>query len=165
MRQCSFSLNKGFTIIEVLTTVVIISGLFFILMPLGQSFFSKNLLEKRVNSISKAIKFARNKAVLDGKNIVLSGINDKDGWLSGMQMFIDNTGNYHFEPGDEMIRKWQWEQRIIKVSWHGFSSDNYLLFSNKLKKSVLNGYFSLSQNNKVKSKIILNRLGRLRIEN
>jgi prepilin-type N-terminal cleavage/methylation domain-containing protein len=156
--------NKGFTLLEIVTSLIILAGLFFTLLPLGNRFFSKNALEKRLNTIVGAIKFARNKSQFDGKKLILSELSDKNGWLYGMRLYRENTGNYHYEQGDKIIRSWSWDNKIISVEWHGFGSDHYLLFSNKLQESALNGYFSLSEAGKIKRKIIINRLGRVRIE-
>lgn len=149
---------------ELMITLLILTGLFFVMLPLGQRFFNKNALEERVNYIVSAIKFAKNKVQLEGKSLVLSELSDEDGWINGMRLFIDNTGNYHFEPGDTKIREWRWNDKVAKVAWHGFRSDHYLLFNPNIKKASINGYFSLVENNQVKRKIIINRLGRIRVE-
>ena len=164
MSYFSFLKNKGISLFELMITLLIIAGLTLIFMPLGESFFSRNALEHRTNTIIEAIKFAKNKSQLDDKPLILSEISDQDGWSTGMQLFIDNTGNYKYGHGDQLIKRWTWRRTSSTVEWHGFSSDHYLLFNGAIKNSALNGYFSLKQNDVIKAKIILNRLGRVRIE-
>ena len=69
---------SGFTLLEIMTTLLILSVLLFALLPLGQSFFSKNVLEKTTHSIVNAVKFARNKAQLDGVELILSESSKKN---------------------------------------------------------------------------------------
>jgi len=156
--------NKGFTLLELVITLLILMSVFLIFLPLGGSFFNRNSLEHRTNIIIQAIKYAKNKSQIDGKAMVLSELAENDGWVHGMQLFIDNTGNYRFGRGDQLLKKWTWDDKITKVEWHGFSSDHYLLFNNAVQNSAVNGYFALKESGKVKSKIILNRLGRVRVE-
>jgi Tfp pilus assembly protein FimT len=156
--------SHGFSLLELLTVIFILIGVFCLTFPYTKSFINQNTIEDRVNTITNAIKFARNKAQLAGKNLVLSELTDEDGWMHGMQLFVDNTGNFHFEKGDELIREWRWNDASATVAWHGFTSDHYLLFNADLKSASLNGYFTISQKGAIKRKIIINRLGRVKVE-
>lgn len=159
-----FRVKSGFTLVELITTLLIILGLFFVLMPLGSTFLNKNNIDTQVKTIVNAIKYAKHSALLEERRLVLSELSPEDGWKKGMQLFVDNSENHHYSSEDERLREWHWRSGNIQVEWHGFMSDRYLIFSDDLQTSALSGYFSISENNKVKRKIVINRLGRVRVE-
>mgnify|MGYP006075327753 CR=1 FL=1 len=153
---------KGVTLSELLITMALLSGLMFFLVPLGSKFIHRNELDERVNALRNGIKFSQNQALLKGKTLLLSPLSEKKGWSSGMQLLVKDTLS---TSSKDIIRQWQWHNgKGLELTWRGFNIKNALVFSSNLNASTLSGSFLISQNKQLKRKIIINRLGRMRIE-
>jgi len=142
--------NSGFTLIELLITLVIISALVMTVVPMGQKIYQKNQLDVIEHEIINAVTYARNTAFESGKTLTMTPINGKN-WSNGM--VLSDVKN--------MVYQWQWHFSGINVTWHGFRSDNYLIFSSELAKATASGSFVISSQYGQK-KLTINRLGRIR---
>ncbi|MFC3909656.1 GspH/FimT family protein [Legionella dresdenensis] len=152
---------KAFTLIELLVTVVVVSLLTGILIPSISSFYRKNQLDVVERELAAAIQFARDTALKKNYPLVLMPIN-KNNWAEGMILFQDNR-QHRYTGKEQVFFQWQWPYAGLKISWHGFQSDDFLLFANNLYNSAINGQFSLTQNNLPAKKVVINRIGRLKI--
>ncbi|KTD36209.1 Tfp type 4 fimbrial pilin related signal peptide protein domain protein [Legionella nautarum] len=152
--------NYGLTLIELLAGLMIIGIVFALCIPLGFSLYGKNQLKLLENEIGIAIRFARNMALLKHVPLVLTPLPSSDNWSDGMILFIDNK-NHQYAETDEIIHQWNWQKLKVQVSWVGFRSNNYLLFSSTLSHSASNGHFILRNNEGNTVKLVINRLGRV----
>lgn len=155
---------KGFTLIELITTLLIVCGLALVAWPLASSFITKNEVEQRVNTLVNAMHFARNQALIQGVPLVLSGLEASNGWQRGMRLFIDKHETNHYQEGDELLREWRWNKQGAQIVWHGFQSDHYIRFPATLDASSLSGHFLIATREGPIKKVIVNRLGQIRVE-
>ena len=153
--------NKAFTLVELMMVLAIVLAVLFVALPYGQSLLNKNTLEDRINTISHAVKYAKNMAKIKGEPLLLSELSDKTGWSQGMKLLIADDANH---PQGTLIQQWQWRDSPFKVSWHGFNSDHHLRFADDIRSSAMSGTFTISDGHHQHAKIIISRLGRLRVE-
>lgn len=157
-------IHNGYSLLELLTCLGILSLLFIIGSGFYSQFIKRNVLDERVSTLVNAIKFSQNQAILSGNKLMLSPISHSNGWQKGMILMAANEEN---KPLSEIniLRKWQWHNdKYINMSWQGLHSD-VLLFSNDINSASLSGSFILSQDQQIKRKIVINRIGRIRVEN
>lgn len=146
----------GTTLIELLVVMGISSALLFCTVPFGRQFLRRNELDQRVNLMANAVKFARNQSFILGDNLILSGIEGDRPWQSGMQLSSQAT--------HKILRQWHWHTPLISMTWKGFKKGDSLVFSDKLEEALLSGSFLIADDHQVKRKIVINRMGRTRIE-
>ena len=156
MNYSNLNASLGQTLTELLLVLAISGFLFYSALPFGSQFLRRNELDKRVNVISNAVNFARNQSFILGSNLILSPLEGDKDWKKGMQLTSQLT--------HKLIRQWHWRKNLISVQWKGFKKGGQLLFSNTLEHALLSGSFLLSDNKQLKRRIIINRVGRVRIE-
>ncbi|WP_419421081.1 pilus assembly FimT family protein [Legionella sp. D16C41] len=147
--------KQGFTLIELLIVISIVSLLFLFSTSSDYQLYEKNQLQIISDKLKSAIRYGRYKALAQGTTLALVPL-DNFNWSAGMVLFIDNKK--HKPDKENIIRVWQQYTRTIKIDWQGFQSKHYLIFTPILKKAACNGHFTLSINNKIQKKIIVNRL-------
>lgn len=152
--------SQGFGLIESVLALVIFSLIAAFCFPLASDFYQKNLLDGRASELRAALRFAQNTALTRGDNLILSPLPGTNDWSAGMILFIDK-GNHQYSPGDLLLREWQWCSNSLRLSWKGFYSDNYLLFSADMKQAILSGHFDIQAVNRSAIRLIVNRLGRV----
>jgi type IV fimbrial biogenesis protein FimT len=152
--------SHGITLIELLISLSIFAMIAFLGASYLQISYKKNQIEIAVEEVEAAMHFARTEALLTGSDLALSPFPAATDWSSGMVLFIDNTV-HQFSAGTQAIHFWEGQSSDIHISWHGFISKRYLLFSSDIRKNAVNGFF-LIQNNSEYYKLIVNRLGRVR---
>ena len=152
--------NKGFTLVELLIGVLIITLLALFCLPLGLSSYQKNQLQITENELSNAVRFARTMAMLQGSPLVLRPLPNSKDWSDGMILLVDNK-NHCYRKGDKILHQWQWQHSAVRISWHGFQSDDYLLFSPELKHAASSGHFDIYVNQEKSMQLIINRFGRI----
>ncbi|KTD30675.1 MULTISPECIES: GspH/FimT family protein [Legionella] len=152
--------NSGLTLVELLTTLMIMSIVFTFCLPLGFSNNEKNQLQVLEHEISTAIRYTRNKALLHHLPLILTPLPNSVDWSEGMILFVDNK-NHHYTERDTMIHQWNWLKKGIRVSWKGFYSKNYLLFASDINRLASSGHFTLQDSKGESVKLVINRLGRM----
>ncbi len=156
-------ISNGFSLLELVTVLSLIGILFFMAFSFSHRFTDGHLLDSRVKSVEDAINYAEHEAVFRKMPVILGPINQD--WSQGMRLFISQSDSRTFSEGDTVIRQWNWPKDKLKMSWKGFLSDNYLVFSSRLAYSVLNGRFIIEQTRGNKRyELIINSLGRVRLE-
>jgi type IV fimbrial biogenesis protein FimT len=100
-------------------------------------------------------------ALAKGKTLTLTPLPNTNDWSKGMLLFVDNS-KHQYTYNTEPLYEWHWKSADTDVSWHGFQSKDYLLFTTDLRSSINNGYF-LIKNTQEQIKLIVNRVGRVRI--
>lgn len=153
----SFKKTAGYTFSEIIVAIFIVSIVFFFAIPLSSQFINRNALDKRVNTIEHAVKFSRNQSLILNKTLVLSPLFSDNNWQKGMKLSVLSNSK-------EIIRQWHWHNKSLTINWKGFNVGNKLLFSNLLNQYSLSGTFELNEKEKLRRKIIINRLGRVRVE-
>ena len=154
--------TKGLTLIEVLFTLVLIG----ILSLLGIASFARWIgeNEKKVilDEVRIAVQYSRIQALSRGNPVTLSPLDVKQNWSKGIVLTQYNKAINQVE----LLYQWQWDHPHWLLEWSGISSSNKIILSNNPVSAISNGHFDLTNyRTKERVVIILNRLGRLRIEN
>lgn len=129
-------------------------------VPAHFALTQKNQLKVIEREISHAIHYARKMALLYGVRLALTPLTGSEDWSKGMVLFIDNE-QHQYHSGDKLLHQWLWEKPGLQISWKGFLSNSYLLFSSNLKHSATSGHFDLFTAEAQHVKLTVNRLGRV----
>ena len=88
------SIDSGFTVIELLTTISIAGIFMSIAIPNFSSTISNNRLITSTNEFVSALNYARSEAVTRGVQVSMENIGSTSGnWDSGWNVFVDLNGN------------------------------------------------------------------------
>ena len=101
----------GFTLVELITAMAVISLLVAIAVPSLQSFTMNDRLRTNINTLMGHLAFARSEAVKRSQQVAIcsSGTatacngNWSDGWL----LYVDQDGDGSFDAGEEILRAQQ----------------------------------------------------------
>lgn len=145
--------HQGFSFFELNVGLLICSIIFVIFMTFGINHLQKNQIESVVSEITNMVNFTRLETITQDSNLLLSPLNNN--WSSGAELFKITHNKM------QKINRWDWSHSRIDVSWHGFQSNQNLLFSPNIHANAVNGFF-LVQNKHKGYKLVLNRLGRVR---
>lgn len=153
----------GFNLLEAIVVMALLSFVLFIAIPFATNFGDKQLIEAKVKTIESAVSYSINQAISLGRPVTLAPIVDDD-WSQGARLYFDTQTNHRYQTGDKILREWHWGDKRFRLSWRGFLSDNYLVFSDRLMQSVLNGRFIVKNHkDKVMKELVINSLGRVRV--
>ncbi|MFY7698289.1 MAG: GspH/FimT family protein [Legionella sp.] len=150
--------KSGFTLLELLVVLVISLLVLFFSLATMRQFTEKNQVTSLIDQLKSAIYYARIQAVIIDKPLILRPLLSNN-WSKGAMLFIDNASHLCRE-NCQILQLWQWNVSE-DISWHGFQSQNYLLFTPDVSSQAVNGYFEIIQKNQ-HYKLILNRFGRIR---
>ena len=154
-------MSKGFTLIELMISISIVSIMLLIGVFSTKDILIKNRVNSKIDSIAQALRFARNEAIL--KNKVITFCKSKDHktcsgtWNDG-QIIKDDSGN--------IIRVFQAIPKKDKLTWKSsFNKDDFLKFENT--GQTLNGQrgtfvYCPHESQRAKS-IIISQTGRIRV--
>lgn len=148
----------GFTLLELLISLSILSIVCLFSLPFLSSFYQQNQLQVTQQEIQEAIRFAKTQAYLMQESLLLVPIDSRDDWSSGMRLLVDNP-QHRYTPQARVLHEWHLRSANIHIHWQGFQSNRYLLFSENLRHHAVNGYFLIQINNGLMRKIVVNRLG------
>ena len=152
--------EQGFSLIELLTALIIFGILCAYTMSFLPSLQQKNQLQVTADEITQAIHYAKIQALSNGRSVTLAPRSENEDWSVGMQLFVDNK-THRYTPKTTLIREWYWRGAAVRVRWHGFESSHYLRFSSDLMSRGCNGYFIIEDNRSNQIKLVVNRLGRV----
>lgn len=153
--------NCGFSLIELIAGLLILSILFLFCLPLGLSVFQNNHLEVVKDEISAAIYYARTRAALSNLPLILTSLSESEDWSAGMRLFVDNK-KHQFTEKSELIHEWRWKHQGIHVNWQGLYSDHYLILAADLRHAAASGHFVIRNEQGKSINLTLNRLGRIK---
>lgn len=151
--------KSGFSLIELLIGLVILSILLIFVVPFGFSIYKKNQLELLEADMSTGIRYSRNIALLYELPLALTPLPGAKDFSCGMILFIDNK-NHQIGDDDKLIHLWRWQCKNVNINWVGFQANNYLLFAANLKNSSTSGHFEINVGG-LNSKLVVNRYGRI----
>ncbi len=159
--------SNGFTLLESIIVIVILIVLFSAAIP----FFKKNSsyeIRQVTKQLKQHLELAKSVAVNQQAIVTVCGSSDgktcDNSWSHGYIGFIDKTGKGVREEGDPLIFFQRYEQQIFDVNWKGFLSQDCIQFSPGLT-GAQNGTLTLSNHNGDWQKLIINSVGRIRLEN
>lgn len=147
---------KGFTLIELVCTMLILSILVVLAISSSSNLLQKNDKQTLIDQISTAVQYARIQALNSSKPVYLTPLDSSLNWSQGMAL-MQNPKN------PDLLYQWQWHHPQWLVSWSGIHSDKIVLSNNPLT-AMSNGRFDLYNYwTKEHVYLVINRLGRLKI--
>ena len=152
--------ERGFSLIELITALIIFAILCAYSMSFMPSLHQKNQLQVMADEIQQAIHFAKIEALTKAHTVTLTPLSEQEDWSFGMLLFVDNK-THSYSPGISLIREWHWHSPGVHVTWKGFESTRYLRFSPDLMSRGCSGHFVVADNALNQIKLVVNRLGRV----
>ncbi len=102
MRKC-----KGFTFIELMVSIAILSILAAIVLPNFTSYLAKTRVDSEISQLHRLLLTARNSAINFDQNVILCPLDQNNhcitDWQGELSVFIDVNDNDIFEPLENEI--------------------------------------------------------------
>lgn len=102
--------TDGFTLLELIFTVLITAFLFGIAIPGFHTFILNNRLITQANTILGSLTLARSEALKRGHQVNVCASSDKihckDSWHNGWMVFVDADDDDAVDEGDTLIRSY-----------------------------------------------------------
>lgn len=111
VRPASLIPQSGFTLPELMITVLILAIVLGIAVPGLQSLLSQQELRSKVSLLNSTLAYARNEAVSRVETVTICGTgggnvcNGSDDWSNGWMVFLDENDNGLFDTGDELLKR------------------------------------------------------------
>ena len=110
-------LSKGFTIIELMVTIVVLAILLSVAVPSFWNVIQSNRVTAQANELVTALNFARSEAVKRGEIVSLCATNQadtpacatsgSDSWSDGWLVFLNPGQNANYSNyGNDVLRVW-----------------------------------------------------------
>lgn len=101
--------NQGFTLLELLIALAIISVLMAIGVPSMRDFIKNDRLVTQINTLVGHLAYARSEAALRHQSVVICASSTRTScsttnWASGWIIFVDSDNNSDFSAGEDMLR-------------------------------------------------------------
>ena len=160
--------STGVTLVELITVLSIFSITMMLAAPSLGAFSVKNRITTQVNTLARAIKMARESAVVLNKVVTLCRSSDfqhcTGKWHEGMILFIDHNKDHSINGKDSIISVFERFPEGDKIFWRAFRNRQYLQMSPLGYTRFQNGTFTYcpKEGMEYTRGIILNAAGRLR---
>ncbi len=125
--------QKGFTVLELMITLVISALLLVIAIPGFQNLIHSSMLSAGANTFSASLNLARARAVMSRRNVRMcpstngtSCVNDGS-WTGGWILFQDDNGNGLPSTSELLQARGAWDSRISLTTPAAFTQ--YIQFS------------------------------------
>jgi len=162
------SINKGFTMLELMITLSIAAILAATAVPSFQSLMTQSQLTTQTNELVGSLHYARSEAVKRGMRVTVctssDGLECKNGsgWQNGWLIFSDGGTAGEIDGGDEVLRVFPPSQRVALTVSSNFSNSISYLASGRSRGNgnlLGNGSFTLCSHGK-KNEILIASAGR-----
>lgn len=103
------SRSRGFTLIELMITLMVVGVLVGVAVPSFQALMTRNRLVAEINELVGTLQFARSEAVKRGQDVVVcksaTGLTctTSGNWEQGWMVFVDVDGDGAYDSGEEII--------------------------------------------------------------
>ncbi|MFZ4077559.1 MAG: pilus assembly FimT family protein [Legionellaceae bacterium] len=152
----------GFTLLECLVVILIVSGLLCVAVPFFKERVDTNNTTTLVHDIESMLLFARSEAFLRHQTLVLRPLSSDANWAEGAALYIETKAQRPQER-EKMLHVFHWRQKTQGMHWHGFASPDDLVIFPTLKTLAMNGYFEVIGKGKPSQKICISRFGQVRL--
>ncbi|MDR3501840.1 MAG: GspH/FimT family protein [Legionella sp.] len=150
---------KGFTLLELLITMLLLLSLSLVAIASYSYFLRKNERQTLVDELKNSVQYAKSQALILNSTVFLTPIDDSLNWANGLRLITKNKKTNKIET----LYQWQWHHPHWQLSWSGARPGNRIVFSNNPANAMCNGRFVLTNRDRdERTEIILNRLGRIR---
>ena len=168
---CQVKNQSGVSLIELLSTLVVVSILVSYSIPSLQQLLAANQLTGNINKLSSYLAYTRSEAIKQGQRITLcqsssgqscTGGND---WQLGWLLFIDSNNNKQFDSSEKLINSQAATSKGVKIIFNGSAGNDHFIYYKPDGSSYPNGTFSVctSTEPKIKKTLIISLSGRVRI--
>lgn len=152
---------KGFTLLELLITLVLLACLSALAAASYSYLLRNNEQQVIVDELRTAVHYAKIQALILGNPVALSPLDASLNWSTGMVLSTWSKKNNKMA----ILYQWQWHHPRWNLTWIGARSSERVLVSNNPASAISNGHFTLTNADTHQNvRIVLNRLGRIRIE-
>lgn len=161
---------SGFTLIEAMLSLGIISILMGSVIPSMSSLIERNQATTNINWIIGAVSFTRHAAVVHRVTMTLCAPKSTDqcggNWHEGLVVFSDRNKNARIDEADRIIARIQPLSRSGSIKWRAFRNRQYLQMTPMGYTNYQNGNFIYcpeNGNRKFARQIVINLQGRARL--
>ncbi|WP_203454439.1 prepilin-type N-terminal cleavage/methylation domain-containing protein [Legionella sp. MW5194] len=154
------SRQQAFSLVELLVSLALFTLLLSFYLGMNANNQLKTQLTVAQHRLTQAMHYARNQALVKRSVLILHPM-EQGNWAKGMVLFKD-PGEHRFNH-QEVVYEWHDPGSPLTITWSGFHSPDALVFSHTLRHAAANGYFSISYQGVELGRVIINRLGRLRV--
>ncbi len=161
---------QGFTLLELLFTVLIMSLLMTLGVPQLSLFIDQNEASALQKTLIQHIAIAKSSAANSGRIVTLcpstAYLECEGSWTQGSMVFIDRNSNRKVDLDDSVIRIRKDDLRLGELEWRAFGRRKYLQFSPMgflLHQSGNFTYCHHDGNATLARQLIVNGTGRVRI--
>lgn len=159
--------KRGFTIIELLVTLVVFSILLSIALPAFANLIDRQRLDGAVDALSRSLNYTRMEAVRRNRAVTISPF--PGGWHQGWRVYLDRNLNGMYDDDETLIR--EETPPVVSAIKANASIAQYVQYNPQGETILLNGGFQAGTFTLCSSKagaegrkIIINRVGRVRSE-
>ena len=149
---------KGFSLLECFLICTIISSLLIMSISIGNTIQERMSVTHAAQQLAHIIQYTRNLAIITHNTLTLAPKTKHASWHGPLLIFNDT-------PTHQAPKNILYSQSLtlnkLKLTWHGFQSNAYIIFANTLAHAASNGYFLLTTANGKNYKIVLNRLANI----
>lgn len=152
---------KGFTLMELLFTLFLISVILLFGVISFTSLVSRNEKQVILDEISVIVHYAKIQAINSGNTLYLSSLDKTANWSKGAQLIRV----IHRSNQPSILYQWQWYHPHWIIKWSGITSSEKIVIAPDPLRAISNGHFNvINPSTKEEIVITLNRLGRVKIE-
>jgi type IV fimbrial biogenesis protein FimT len=161
--------ERGFTIVELLITLSIITLLLAVSTPQLPAFIEKHQGEKALIAIARAIKAGRSTAIKTGNTVTVCRSSDAQqcsgSWQNGLIVFTDQNKDRILNDADQLLVQLVFDNLPGTIIWRAFQNRQYLQLNSRGDLIHQNGTFTwcaFSGAAESAHQLIISRTGRIR---
>lgn len=161
--------KRGFTLLELLYTLVVSMILLSAGLPGFKSMIQKSEIASAVNQLRGALFLARETAIQKGQTTALCPTTDHKtcggSWNQGYMVFVDNNHDRLFNNNDELLQTYRNHNDDIILSWRAFGFKSSLQWLKTGITNHQNGTFEIchQSNMKLAKALIVSKSGNVRL--
>lgn len=160
--------NRGFTLIDLIMTLGIMSILFGAALPAFDEFLDKQKLISETNKLRGTLHSSRLTAISQNKKVTVCPSSDQvnchNNWSDGYMAFIDNNGDRQLNQNDELITFNKVQNEKITLRWKAFGGKYSMQWHQTGITNHQNGSFEFcfKDRPKLSRALIITKAGRIR---
>lgn len=151
------NMHKGFTLIELMITVAMMSIMLTVGLPSFQSIITSSRLTSATNSMVSALQLARFKAIEQHKSVTIK--KRSTNWQDGWDVFVDYNDNGSLDDGEKLV-SYDKLSPVISVTGNGYS--DYAAYDASGRINKIGNFFFQTQSEC--RKVVIAATGRVHVE-